>query len=120
MAVDHRLDLLGVHLLPADVDDPAAASDKMVAAAAQLDDVAGIDKAILVKGRGNAVAEIAERIAPRADAQRAVDDPHFDIVAASEIARRETAQPVADIERHPSLGRGKGVRGVRLRILLAE
>jgi hypothetical protein len=65
MAVDHRLDLLGMDLLAADIDDAAAPADKVIAAIAQFDDVAGIDKAVRVEKQRFAVAEIAAaRCAP--------------------------------------------------------
>src|SRR6266853_1026721 len=59
MAVDHRLDLFGVDLEAADIDDPAAAADEMVAAVAQLDHVAGIDEAVGAAERLGHAAEIA-------------------------------------------------------------
>ena len=46
MAVDHRLDLFRMHLQPADIDDAAAAADEIIAVAAQLDHVAGVDEAV--------------------------------------------------------------------------
>ena len=52
MAVDHRLDLLGMHLQAADIDDAAAPADEEVAAAAQLDHVAGVDEALRVREFG--------------------------------------------------------------------
>ena len=46
MPVDHRLDLLGMNLQAADIDDAAAAADEVVAVAAQLHHVAGVDEAV--------------------------------------------------------------------------
>src|SRR5579884_2290665 len=51
MAVERGLDLLGMHLLAADIDDAAAPPDEMVAAVAPLDHVAGIDEAVLAGQR---------------------------------------------------------------------
>ncbi len=51
MAIDNRFDLLRVNLQSSYVDDPAPASDEMVPIAAQLDDIAGIEKAILIQQR---------------------------------------------------------------------
>src|SRR5206468_3820582 len=45
---DHRLDLLGVHLLAADVDDAAPTTEEVVALTASLDDVAGIHEALVI------------------------------------------------------------------------
>ena len=52
MPVDHRLDLLGMNLQAADIDDAAAPADEVIAVAAQLDHVAGVDEAVGVGQRG--------------------------------------------------------------------
>ena len=49
MPVDRRLDFLRVHLQTADVDDAAAPADEMAALAPQLDDVAGVDEAVVTE-----------------------------------------------------------------------
>ena len=82
MAVDHRLDLLGMNLQAADIDDAAAAADEEVAIAAPLHHVAGIDEAVAIRARRTLRAEIALRRARRADPQRTVDDLQLDAVAA--------------------------------------
>ena len=51
VTVDHRLDLLGMNLQAADIDDAAAAADEMVAVASPLDHVAGVDEAVGVDQR---------------------------------------------------------------------
>ena len=66
MAVDHRLDLLRMHLQPADIDDAVAPADEVVALAAQLDHVAGVDEAVGVAER-RPRAEIAASGARRAE-----------------------------------------------------
>ena len=48
MPVDHRLDLFRMHLQSADIDDAAPAPDEVVAVTAPLDDIAGIDEAVVV------------------------------------------------------------------------
>jgi hypothetical protein len=53
MAVDGGFDLLGMNLEAADIDDAVLAPDEVVARAAKLDQVAGIDEVICIaKGRG--------------------------------------------------------------------
>src|SRR5579883_1869614 len=83
MAVERGLDLLGMHLLAADIDDAAAPPDEMVAAVAPLDHVAGIDEAVLAGQWRRTGTEIAARVARRADAQRAALDLHLDRAAAA-------------------------------------
>ena len=51
MAVDHRLDFLGMNLEAADIDDAAAPADEIIAIAAQFDHVAGIDEAVGIRER---------------------------------------------------------------------
>src|ERR1700686_4487401 len=70
--IDDRLDLLGVNLQSADIDDAAAAAGEGVTIAAPLHHVAGIDEAVVIAQRRMLRAEIAFRRARRADAQRAV------------------------------------------------
>ena len=52
MAIDDRLDLLGMHLQAADIDDAAAPADEDIAVAAQFDHVAGVDEAIARRQTG--------------------------------------------------------------------
>ena len=73
MPIDDRLDLLGMNLQPADIDDAAAAAGEDVTIAAPLHHVAGIDEAVAVAQACMLRAEIALRRARRADAQRAID-----------------------------------------------
>ena len=51
LPVDDGFDLLGMNLQAADIDDAAAAADEMIAIAAQLHHVAGVDKAVVVGER---------------------------------------------------------------------
>ena len=51
MPVDHGLDLLGMDLEAADIDDAAPPARKEQPLAARLDDVAGIDEAVVVRQR---------------------------------------------------------------------
>ena len=59
--VDDGFDLLGMNLQAADIDDAAAPADEVVAVAAQLDHVAGVDEAIGVGQRRGASADIGVR-----------------------------------------------------------
>ncbi len=81
MPVDDGLDLLGMNLQAADIDDAAAAADEIIAVATQLDHVAGIDEAVVIGERSRVAADIGVRGALRADPQRAVDHLHLDAVA---------------------------------------
>jgi hypothetical protein len=49
MAVDHRLDLLGMDLQPADVDDSVAAANEPPAAVLELDDIARVDESLGIR-----------------------------------------------------------------------
>jgi len=49
-----------MHLQSTDVDDPAAPADEVVAVAAQLDDVAGVDETVGVQERGRFVTQITD------------------------------------------------------------
>ena len=93
MPVDHRLDLFGMNLQAADIDDAAAAAGESVTVAAQFHDVAGIDEAVLV-GERRVGADIARCRARRADAQRAVLDFHLDAVA--QLLRQMTRESRRD------------------------
>src|SRR5579864_4094901 len=86
MAVNHRLDLLGMNLQAPDIDDAAAAAGEDVAVAAPLHHVAGIDEAIAIAQARMLRAEIACRRARRAEAQRAIDELQLDAVA---VARQK-------------------------------
>ena len=56
VTVDRRLDLLGMHLVAADIDDAALAADEVIAPAAQFHDVAGIDETVAVEQRRRVAA----------------------------------------------------------------
>ena len=51
MTVDDGLDLFGIHLLAADVDDAAAAAEEEITLAAALDEIAGVDETVAVVQR---------------------------------------------------------------------
>src|SRR5260370_12138833 len=57
--VDRRLHLLGVNLESADVDDAAAASEKVITVPAALDDVAGVDKPVWIGERPVGLVQVA-------------------------------------------------------------
>src|SRR5260370_1360828 len=77
-----RLHPRRTHFLPADIDDAALAADEIIALAAALDDVAGIDEPVLADQARSTLAEVADTGAVRADAQRTVHDLHVDRAAA--------------------------------------
>ena len=95
-------------LLAADIDDAFAAADEVVAVAALLDQVAGVDEAIGY--REIVVAEIAGGGARGTDAQGALLDAQFGLGAGlADIGGGETGEAVADVEADPGLGGGEGV-----------
>src|SRR5271155_3375762 len=104
-----------MNLLTADINDPAAPADEVIATVVQFDHVAGIDEAIGVEEGRGAIAKIAERVAPRPDPQRPLGNPQLHISLAAENLRRKAFQPVPDIESDPSLGRGEGVSDIGVR-----
>src|SRR5579884_307466 len=104
VAVDDGFDLLGMHLVAADIDDAAAPAGEIAALAALLDDIAGVDEAVCVAERRGGRAEIAGGGAGRADAQRAVRDLHLDLAAPRQDARGKAGEAVIDFERDPRLG----------------
>ena len=114
-AVQHRLDLLRMHLGAADVDDAAAPADEKTAIAAHLDHVAGVDEALRVGERRRVVAEQAQRAAGRAHAQGAVDEFHLDGAGAFQPAGGKAGAAVADGEHDARFGRGVGVFDSRAR-----
>ena len=75
--IDHGLDFLGMDLQAPDVDDPPAAPDKVVAVAAALDDVTGIDEAFGIEQRLIVRAEIAQGGAFRLDSEGVILDPEM-------------------------------------------
>ncbi len=120
MAVDHRFNLFGMNLQPADIDDAAAAAGKDVTVAVQFHDVAGIDKAVLVAQR-HVGADIMRRSARRADMQRAVQHLHLDTAAmALDKFGRKAGKPVGDFEGDASFGRSVSVTDARLRKGMAQ
>ena len=81
MPVDDGFDFFRMNLEAADIDDAAAPSDEMVAVAAQLDHVAGIDEALASASAAAFAADIGMRGPRRADPERSVFDFHFDAIA---------------------------------------
>ena len=59
MTIDRGLDLLGVHLLAAHIDNAALAADEVVAVTSSLDHVAGIDEALGIEQRRRVAADVA-------------------------------------------------------------
>src|ERR1043166_767132 len=108
MGVDDGLDLLGMNLEAADIDDAAAPADEMIAIAAQLHHVAGIDKAVGVSQRARAAPDIGMRGSPGADPQAAVDDLDLDAVAIDAHDAGRKALP-AVIDRKPDTGFGRRI-----------
>ena len=62
MTVDHRLDLLGMDLQAADVNDTVPSADEIISVTAQFDHIAGVDEAVLICEGLARAAEIADRI----------------------------------------------------------
>src|SRR3984893_10046028 len=113
--VDHRLDLFGMNLEAADIDDAATAAGESVTGAVQFNDVAGIDEALFVEERRGG-ADIARCRARRADAQRAVFNLHLDAVARlPDIGRGKACKAVVDVEGDTGLGRSISVADARPR-----
>ena len=110
MLVNHSFNLLGMNLKPADVDDPAAAPDEVIAPIAQLKHVTRVDVTVRADERGILSAQVAPRRSRRADPQRAVLDFHVDAVAGlPKVAGRNACEAILDFEPHASLGGRKGV-----------
>src|SRR5690349_18369447 len=93
MPVDHGLDLLGMNLQPADIDDAATPADEMVAVTAQLNHVAGIDKSIDIGEISRVPAHISMGGSPRSDTQGAIHDLHLDAagILADQLCRKALA-----------------------------
>src|SRR6058998_634953 len=116
---DHRLDLLGVHLLAADVDDAAPTTEEVVALTASLDDVAGIHEALVI-AQGDVFAEVAAGGPRRANPQRTVLDLDLDGPGRADDARREAFEAIVDLEADARFRRrvgmadaGSGVEGAK-------
>ena len=77
-AVERRLDLLGMHLGAADIDDAVAPADEMTTPVAGFDHVAGVDEALGVNQRRRVGAEQSQSAAWAAHAQGALDELHLD------------------------------------------
>src|SRR6185312_8884145 len=115
MAVDHRLDLLGMNLESADIDDAIRAADKVVAVAAALDQIARIDEIVWVFERRT--VEIGARRAAGANAQRPLLDLHIHGSAGFlEKPDRKSGKAIADLEGHSGLGRSEGMPDIRIGI----
>src|SRR5262249_32028460 len=95
-------------LQPADVDDPVPSSDEVVAATAEVDHIPGVDEPILTGERRALVAQVAQPVSPRANAQRAVLDLHHHATAALlHQARGKACKTIAHVERHTGFRRGE-------------
>src|ERR1700704_5317706 len=94
--IDHRFDLLRVHLLAADVDDAVPSADEVIALTAELHDVPRVDEAVGIREGFGAAAQIPGCGSRRANPQRAILDLHLHAGAvAPDQARRKSRQPVA-------------------------
>src|SRR3954469_2717492 len=113
MAIDGGFDFLGMHLEAADVDDSAAASEKVVALAATLHHVAGIDESVGVAEGAVGTIDVAERRALRAEAERSGVYADTHVSGCADQARRKPGQPIVNLEADAGLGGGKGVHDAR-------
>src|SRR5580700_7109173 len=99
MTVDHRLDLFGMDLQAADVNDTVPSADEIIAVISQLDHVAGVDETVRIYERLARAAEVADRISRRADTQRAIFDLHFDAGTwLSDQTSRKARATIPDLE----------------------
>src|SRR5207302_9523760 len=106
--IDHRLDLLRVHLLAADIDDAVPSADEVIAFAAELDDVPRVDEDVGVWQGFGVAAQIPCCGPRRANAQRALLDLHLHASASlPDQARRKSRQPVADFKPHAGFRRSE-------------
>src|SRR6266480_4742657 len=106
--IDHRLDLLRVHLLAADVDDAVAPADEVIAFTAELHDVPRVDEAVGIRQGFGAAAQIPGGGPRRANPQRALLDPHLHASAfLPDQACRKSRQPVADFKPHAGFRRSE-------------
>jgi len=122
MAIDDRLDLLGMNLQAADIDDAAAPADEIAALAAALHEIAGIDKPVRVHEGRVFRADIAGCGSRRPDAERSIQHLDVDLAGACAVAacahqaRRESLASVIDLESDAGFRRRKGVDDIGSRI----
>src|SRR2546426_1103224 len=106
MAIDHRLDFLGMDLQSADIDDAAASPDEIIALTAQLQEIAGVHEAFGIEQRRAFGSEIMAGGAGRADSKRTVHYLHVHVAVLSrtrawpEHARRKTFTFVVHLKSH--------------------
>src|SRR2546421_3625176 len=105
MTGDHRLDLLGVHLLASDIDDAGPTTEEVVALTAPLHDVASVHEALAIAQR-DVFAEIAAGGPRRADAQRTILDRDLHASGRTNDAGGGACEAVVDLEAHARLRRG--------------
>src|SRR5882724_6445919 len=111
--IDHRFDLLRVHLLAADVDDAVPSADEVIAFTAELHDVARVDEAVGIREGGGAAAQIPGRGSRRANPQRAILDLHLHASGvAPDQAGRKSRQSVANFKPHAGFRRGERMHDV--------
>src|SRR5437879_3557632 len=120
MAVDHRLNLLGVDLQPADIDDSAPATEEVVAVLASFHDVAGVDEALMVHERRAVLVDIAEGGAGGTNPQRPVFDFHLHLAARADQSRRKALETVGDFESNASFRRSVPAADIGLRVECLE
>src|SRR6266851_3564082 len=116
MPIDDRLDLFGMDLQAADIDDAAFSADEMVAIAAQLQHVAGVHESFMVCQRRNRAADILGRSSVRTYLQRSVYDLHLYVAGLADHAGRKSFETVIDVEADARFGRSIGVADPCLRI----
>ncbi len=117
MTVDHRLDLFGMDLQAADVNDTIPSADEIIAVTAQLDHVAGVDEAVRICERLARAPEVADRISRGADTQRAIFDLHFDAGTwLSDQTSRKASATIADLERYAGLRRSECMGDLGIRV----
>src|SRR5437762_876537 len=105
VAVDDSLDLFGMDLEAADVDDPAASADEVVAVSAALDHVPGVDEPVRVYEVVALAPKVAGGRARRTNPQRAILHPHLHgRTGLFDQARGKAGAAVVDGERHAGLG----------------
>src|SRR5207248_10471567 len=109
---DHRLDLFGVHLLAADVDDTRPTTEEVVAVTASLHDVAGVYEALFI-AQSDVFAEVAAGGPRRADTERTVLDLDLHGAGRADDAGRKAFQTIVDLEADTRLRRGVGMAHAR-------
>jgi hypothetical protein len=121
VGVQHRFDLLRIHLESADIDDPAGAAPEVIAPPDQFHHIAGVDVAVIAQQHIRCGAEIAGGVAARANSQRVIHDLKIDACGGVVDKRLgKSLAPIVDVKRESRLGRSKGMRNAGIRIHRAQ